>query len=412
MESIRPRLIGRHRVLPSPFNELGGSSAASGSHVAIADCTLRDGEQQAGLVFDHDAKLEIAQALDNLGVFEIEAATPASSEDDREAVRDICRLGLRAKVSVVCRALARDIDEAVELGAWGARISFPIGPLQRKYKLKDITPAEYIRRSQEITKYAKERGLNVIFSPYDTTRAELPFLLELVAVLNSTATVDRLRIVDTTGCALPEGIAYLVREVRRAAPDVPLEIHCHDDFGLATANTVAGVAAGATFVSSTINGLGERSGNAATEQVALVLEGLYGITTGLDLTKLTEVSATVARLSGVPLPPNMPVTGTGSFHHEAGMVVAAVLEDPFTAESYDPAIVGQHREILVGKKSGVASLAYKARQIGLTLDPDRVASLLEEVKIQAVRKRRALTDDEFRDLAMPFVRPSNPVERK
>ena len=396
MEEKSTRIVQGHRVWPSPFNEPVRTERRAA--VEFADCTLRDGEQQAGVALDRHAKLEIAHTLDELGVYEIEAATPASGDEDRSAVRDICRAGLHAKISVVSRALVADIDEAVALGVWGVRISFPIGPLQRKHKLKDITHGEYVRRAVEVTAHAKKRGLYVVFSPYDTTRVELPFLLEVVGEL-AKAGVDRLRIVDTTGCATPEGISRLVRDVAVAAPDLPLEIHCHDDFGLATANTVAAVVAGAAYVSSTINGIGERSGNAATEEVALVLEGLYGIATGLDLGKLAVTSSTVARLSQVPLAPNKAVTGAGAFRHEAGMVVAGVLQDPFTAEPYEPLLVGQTRQIVVGKKSGLAAIAYKVRESGLKLAQENLVGLLEAVKSLATEKGRALTDAEFIELA-------------
>jgi isopropylmalate/homocitrate/citramalate synthase len=384
---------------PSPFNQPLSPAIAPERKILISDCTLRDGEQQAGVAFDRAAKILIARALDNIGIYEIEAGTVASSDEDRAAVAEMCQLGMRAKISVLCRGITGDIDQADALGVWGVRLSYPISLIERKHKLKGVSDEEYLKRALELCEYSKRKGLYVIFSPYDTTRAELPFLRRVVAELAKSGTVDRLRIVDTTGCALPAAITYIIGNVREAAPKLPLEIHCHDDFGLACANTLAGIVAGADYASTTINGLGERCGNAATEEVVMSLEVLYGIKTGLDLTKLTEISRMVADLSGVRTQVNKAVVGESSFRHESGMVVAGLLQDPFTAESYQPELVGQRRQILLGKKSGLVSISYKVKELGLSIPEQRYPEILNRVKAEAVSKRRALTDQEFRQIA-------------
>lgn len=388
---------------PSPFNEMDRKKVAPDRRVLLSDCTLRDGEQQAGVAFDRHAKIQIARALDELGIHEIEAGTPASSEEDREATAEICRLGLHAKISALCRAVTSEIDLAVALGVWGVRLSFPVSKLERRYKLKGISDEEYLKKALEISEYARSKGAYVIFSPYDTTRAELPFLLRLVAELDRAGTVDRLRVVDTTGCALPNAVDYLIGKIKAAAPNLPLEIHCHNDFGLACANTLAGIMAGADYGSTTINGLGERCGNASTEEVAMALEVLYGVRTGLDLSKLTAISRLVAELSGVAPQPNKAVVGQNAFRHEAGTVVAGVLQDPFTAEPYEPGLVGQQRHIMIGKKSGLVSIAYKVKEMGLAIAQERFPELLMLVKQAAVKKHGALTDDEFADLAKTLL---------
>jgi isopropylmalate/homocitrate/citramalate synthase len=390
-------------IWPSPFNELAQRRTPVAGRVFISDCTLRDGEQQAGIAFDKSAKVEIARALDRLGVYEIEAGTPASSEEDRDAVVEICRLGLTSKISCLVRAIPGDIDQAASLGVWGVRISFPISPLERKHKLKGISNEDYLKKALDITAYARNKGLYVVFSPYDTTRADLPFLKTLVAELERAGTVDRLRIVDTTGCALPEAVAYLIGQIKESAPKLALEIHCHNDFGLACANTVAGVIAGADYISGTINGLGERSGNAALEEVCMTLEALYEIKTGLDLTRLMEASRVVSKLSGVSPQPNKAVVGENAFRHESGMVVAGLLQDPYTAESYAPELVGQKRQILIGKKSGIVSISLKVREMGLEVPEDRFPELLARVKEAAVRKHWALADEEFAALAKEMM---------
>jgi isopropylmalate/homocitrate/citramalate synthase len=388
---------------PSPFNQQPVATIGPDRRIFVADCTLRDGEQQAGVVLDRAAKITIARALDDLGVYEIEAGTVASSEEDRLAMAEMCGLGLRAKISTLCRGINADMDQAADLGIWGVRLSFPISQIERKHKLKGISDGDYLKRALELCEYGRRKGLYVVFSPYDTTRAEIPFLRRLVAELARAGTVDRSRIVDTIGCASPQAITYVVGEVRSVAPDLPLEIHCHNDFGLACANTLAGVAAGADYVSTTINGIGERCGNAATEEVAMALELLYGVKTGLDLTKLTQISRLVAELSGVRPQVNKAVVGESAFRHESGMVIAGLLQDPFTAESYRPELVGQQRQILLGKKSGLVSVSHKVKEMGLPVPEDRFPELLKRVKDFATSNRRALTDAEFERIAQAMT---------
>jgi isopropylmalate/homocitrate/citramalate synthase len=390
---------------PSPFNESERKKVMPGRRILLSDCTLRDGEQQAGVAFDRSAKVRIAKALDDLGIYEIEAGTPAVSEEDQEAMAEICKLGLRAKISGLCRAVTADIDLAVSLGVWGVRLSFPISVLERRYKLKGISDDEYVKQALHISEYAKRKGAYVIYSPYDTTRADLPFLRRLVAELERAGTVDRLRVVDTTGCALPGGITYLIGQIREAAPKLPLEIHCHNDFGLACANTLAGIMAGADYGSTTINGLGERCGNAATEEVAMALEVLYGVKMGMNLTHLTSISRLVAELSGVIPQVNKAVIGENAFRHEAGTVVAGVLQDPFTAEAYQPEMVGQRRQFVIGKKSGLVSIAYKVKEMGLPIPEKRFPEMLTLVKRAAVKKHRALTDEEIKAVAEGMLKP-------
>jgi len=384
---------------PSPFNQPFGPAIPRDRQILISDCTLRDGEQQAGIVFDRAAKVSIARALDSIGIYEIEAGTVASSDEDRAAVAEMSKLGLRAKISVLCRGITGDIDQAAALGAWGVRLSYPISLIERKHKLKGVSDEEYLKRALELCEYSQRKNLYVIFSPYDTTRAELPFLRRVVTELAKSGTVDRLRIVDTTGCALPAAITYIVGNIREVAPKLPLEIHCHNDFGLACANTLAGIVAGADYASTTVNGLGERCGNAATEEVVMALEVLYGVKTGLDLTKLTEISRLVTDLSGVRTQVNKAVVGESAFRHESGMVVAGLLQDPFTAETYQPELVGQRRQILLGKKSGLVSISYKVKELGLSVPEQCFPEMLNRVKSEAVNKRRAITDEEFRQIA-------------
>ncbi|WP_197089163.1 LeuA family protein [Puniceibacterium sp. IMCC21224] len=385
---------------PSPFNAEANHSITPDRKILFADCTLRDGEQQAGLVLNRSEKITIAKALDALGVHEIEAGTVASSDEDRAAIEELAGMGLRPHISVLCRGMEKDIDDAKALGCWGVRLSFPVSPIERKYKLKGIADDAYLARAKELTHYAKDKGLYVVFSPYDTTRADLPFLRRFVREMEAEGTIDRLRIVDTTGCALPGAITRVVSEIREHAPTMPLEIHCHNDFGLACANTLAGLEAGADYVSGTINGIGERSGNVANEEVAMALEVLYGYSTGLDLKRFTETSKLIEDLTRVKLSVNKPVVGQNSFRHEAGMVIAGLLKNPYTAEAYDPSLVGQQRSIVVGKKSGLASIAHKVDTLGLTVSEDQFPAILQKVKETSVSRHGPVTDDEFREIAL------------
>jgi isopropylmalate/homocitrate/citramalate synthase len=377
----------------SPFADEAHAALQFHPEVRVADCTLRDGEQQAGIVFTRRDKVDIARALDKLGVYEIEAGTPASSEEDRAAIEEIAGLGLRAKISALVRARRDDIDLAAQCGAWGARISLPISAISRKAKLK-LDDDQYIKLALESAALVKERGLACIFSPFDTTRADFPFLARLLETFALEETVDRVRIVDTTGCATPNIVGLLVLRIR-AVSDIPIEIHCHNDFGLAVANTLAGLAQGAQYMSVTVNGIGERSGNASLEETALALKVLHGVDSGVDLSQFMDVSRLVEARSGIALQAHKAVVGRGAFAHESGMVVAGLLKDPFSAESYVPELVGQSRRVVLGKKSGVASVEAKLVSLGLTVASDRIPAILADIKAEALRTKRPIDDDKL-----------------
>jgi methanogen homocitrate synthase len=366
---------------------------AFSKQIKISDCTLRDGEQQAGIVFTKQDKIDIAKSLDLLGIHEIESGMPAVSTEDRDATEEIARLGLNARITALSRATKSDIDVVADTGVWGISISFPIGDLQRKYKFKH-TDEEYVHTCLAMTEYAKNKGLHVILSPYDTTRARLEFLDTLLQALEKEKTVDRIRLVDTVGAAHPRSIQYLVNRMKLIYEDLPIEVHCHDDFGMATANTLAALEAGAEVASVTMNGIGERSGNCALEEVVVALKVLYGIDIGIQLERLKEVSGLVESLSGIPLQRHKPVVGENSFQHESGMIVAGLLQNSFVAEPYVPELVGQRRKIIVGKKSGAQSLKYKLLSLGFDPTDEQVLRCLVKVKSSALASRRALTDTE------------------
>ena len=387
------QLETKKRWETSPFGDVVHAGLHFPSQVRIADCTLRDGEQQAGIVFTKRDKVDIARALDRLGVYEIEAGTPASSTEDREAIEEISAAGLDAKISALARGRRDDIDLVAACGAWGARLSLPISAIQRVNKLK-LGDDDYIKLALETTAYTKERGLQCIFSPYDTTRCELSLLRRLLEAFNRAKTVDRVRIVDTTGCATPQIIAFLVREMRKVS-DIPIEIHCHDDFGLAVANTIAAVQEGAEYVSVTMNGIGERSGKCfargsralAARVVRCRLRGGYGAVHG----SVSPGRGAFRHCAAA----HKAIVGRGAFAHEFGMVVAGLLKEPFTAESYVPALVGQDAPGRPSARSpGSPPWRPSSKQLGIAVTADAVPQILNKVKEEDSRPSgRSRTND-------------------
>lgn len=396
---VAPPPAGPQEWAVSPFNTEGlPGGGAFAVPPRISDCTLRDGEQQAGLVFSRQSKVAIAAMLDEIGVHDIEVGTPAVSEDDRAAVEEIAASGLRATISALARATEADIDLVAGTGADAVRISFPISSRQRAAKLH-VDDSEYVRDSLRISHYAKSLGLQVVFSPYDTTRADLPLLERLLRAFRQEGCVDRVRLVDTVGAASPEGVRFLTGFMRETLGGIPIEVHCHNDFGLGTANTIAAALAGADYLSVTVNGLGERAGNTPLEEVVVALKILYGIDTGVATGRLKPLSDEVERLSGIGLQPHKAVVGANCFRHETGTVVAGLMRDPFTAEPYAPEVVGQSRQVILGKLSGAASVRYKMAELGIGVADADVTTILAAVKGKSTALQRSLDDDEVRRIA-------------
>jgi isopropylmalate/homocitrate/citramalate synthase len=384
-----------YNIQVSPYNDRSSHAVRS---VRIVDCTLRDGEQQPGIVFTRKDKVQIAQCLDKLGVDEIEAGMPAVSGADFEAISEIVSLNLRPKISALANSRAEDIKLVKKTGAWGLRISLPSSTLQRRYKLRK-SDDEVLTMALNAAELGRESGLHVIFSPYDTTRCDLPFLVKLIVELHKRNLVDRIRIVDTVGSALPSAIRFLVRAMKDVSEGLPMEIHCHNDFGMALASTVEGVLSGCEYVSCAMNGLGPHSGNVALEEVALLMELLYGIPTGIHLKYLYEAALLVEKLSGVKIHPNKAVVGPNAFANEAGLAVGGILKNIFTGHAYEPELVGQKLRIVIGKKSGLASIRHVLDAYGIKMPDDEARQVLQEVKKLAIRKKRTITDEELLKIA-------------
>jgi isopropylmalate/homocitrate/citramalate synthase len=367
-----------------------------GGSVGLYDTTLRDGEQTVGVVLDSGQKLEIARALDELGIDRIEAGFPRVSQDDWEAVRLIAAAGLRAEIWGFSRAVPADLEALVELGVAHSVIESPISDL--KLEAIGVSREKMLGRITSAMAFAAEHGIHAAFFGVDSTRAE-PDFFEQVYRSAIEAGAREVCVVDTLGIASPEAVAELVgRAVALAGPDVPVHFHGHNDFGLATAAAVAAVGAGASWIHGTINGMGERAGNANLGEVALTLRALYGVESNLRLDRIREVSEHVRELSGYALEPWKPVTGETLFRRESG-AVASQFHDPPSIEPYSSELVGAERGIVLGKKSGLDSVRIKAEELGIELPEHQRARVLAAVKELGERKRGLVSDDEFRELA-------------
>jgi isopropylmalate/homocitrate/citramalate synthase len=363
--------------------------------VGLYDTTLRDGEQTVGVVLDPEQKLEIARLLDELGIDRIEAGFPRVSQDDWDAVKLISDAGLRAEIWGFSRAVPADLEALVELGVQASVIESPISDL--KLDAIGVSRGKMLDRITGAMRFAAEHGIHAAFFGVDSTRAE-PDFYEQVYKAAVDAGANEVAVVDTLGIASPEAVGDLVgRTVEWVGSDVPVHFHGHNDFGLATAAAVAAVRAGAGWVHGTINGMGERAGNANLGEVALALRALYGVESNLRLDRLREVSERVRELSGYALEPWKPVTGETLFRRESG-AVASQFHDPPSIEPYSSELVGARREIVLGKKSGLDSIRIKAEELGLDVPEERRAEVLAKVKELGTRKRGLVGDDEFRDL--------------
>ena len=365
--------------------------------VQIHDATLRDGEQTPGVVFTVDDKLAIASKLSEIGVERIEAGLPAVSPQDAEAISEISKLGLNSKIFTFARAMKQDIDMALECGADGVVVEVPIG-YPKLVTQFGWTWEDVFNKSRDVINYAREQGLYVVFFPYDTTRARAEDLENLCKAVMNESPPDSIGIVDTMGCATPEAIKYMVRWVKDMT-GLPIEIHTHNDFGMGVATELAAVTAGAEVVHSCANGLGERTGNAAMEELMLGLDLLYGYDTGYKLDKLPELAELVSGISNIPIARNKPVLGHGNFIRESGIGIQYVMHDPLVMFGTHPALTGRSGEVVLGKKSGKASILYKLEELAIDrVSKDQVGDILGAVKQKGIAKKDILTDTEFVDI--------------
>ncbi len=375
-------------------------SAYPTAPVRFYDTTLRDGEQTVGVVLSPQQKLEIARQLDLLGVSRIEAGFPRVSVEDAEAIQLMQAAGLKAELWGFSRAVKADIEELVRLGLRASIIEAPTSDI--KLKAYGISRDEVLRRVSEAVTVARQNSITVAFFAVDGTRTDLEFLRKVyTAALDAGAA--EIVVVDTIGACGPEAVEYLVRQTREwVGSQVPVHFHGHNDFGMATACAVAAVRGGASWIQGTINGMGERAGNADICEIALALRCLYDIPVILDLTKVRGVSEIVQKAGGYTLEAWKPLVGENLFMRESG-AVASQFHIPEAIEPYSSELVSAERRIVLGKKSGLDSIDLKARELGIVFPQEQRAQILSAVKKRAIAKRALVSDEEFRQIVDEFT---------
>jgi isopropylmalate/homocitrate/citramalate synthase len=346
--------------------------------IVFWDETLRDGEQMPGVHFAPEEKLQIAELLSEIGVAVVNAGIPVVSEEEARAVRLLAEAGLKSKILAAARTVPNDVEAVIRSGATHIAIFVAASQVHLRYKLK-MTQDQVLQASLQSIRRAKEAGLHVAFVTEDTVRAPFDFVERLYRAAKD-AGADRLVVSDTVGIMTPLTFRWYLQEFRRRVKPTDWSVHCHNDFGLAVANTLTALEVGVTSPHVCVNGLGERSGNAALEEVALGLESLYGVRTGLKTERLYELSRLVEELSGIPVAANKALVGYNSFAHEAGIHTHGILAHTLTYEPLQPGVVGRHRSMILGKHTGKTALVEKLKERGLERPDPILIEILRRVK--------------------------------
>jgi len=369
--------------------------------VKIHDVTLRDGEQQAGIIFTKDDKIRIAEKLAEVGVHRIEVGMPAVSPADEAAIKEIVKRNLGPEIFCFSRCMVDDVKRAADCGVKGVVMEIPSSEHLIKYAYK--WPLEKaIDLSIKATSAAKEMGLYTVFFTIDAPRADMDWFLNLIERVATEGHMDALALVDTYGVLSPHAASFYTKKVKERI-NKPLEIHFHADFGLAVANTIMSVLAGAEIIHSTVTGIGERVGNTPMEETVLALLTLYGIDVGLKYDKLNELSTLVRELSGTAIPANRPFIGDMAYDIESGIVTSwyknVYHQYPTEIFPVHPNFVG-HRppQILMGKKSGADNVILWSEELGIKLNENEVKEVLRQVKLRSLSLKRVLNKDEFREI--------------
>ncbi|WP_336345181.1 LeuA family protein [Halalkalicoccus ordinarius] len=381
---------------PTPVGgvEFFQGTLASNNEIETArvfDTTLRDGEQTPRTSFSYDDKREIAAVLDEMGTHVIEAGFPVNGDAEFEAVRDIAK-ATHTTTCGLARVVEKDIEAAIDSGVDMVHTFVSTSDVQIEDSMH-ATRGDVTEQAVEAVRRANEAGVEVMFSPMDATRTDTAFLMEIVEAVDEVG-VDWINIPDTCGVASPSRMGSLVREVKEHT-DARIDVHAHDDFGMASANAIAGFEAGAEQAQVSVNGIGERAGNAAYEEVVMAAEAIYGVDTGIDTTRITELSRMIEEKSDVPVPANKPIVGQNAFSHESGIHAAGVIEnsDTFEPGVMTPEMVGARRELVLGKHTGTHSVRQFLDEAGFSPTDDEVKEITRRVKDHGAEKNRVTRSD-------------------
>ena len=371
--------------------------------LVLWDETLRDGEQSPGVRFSPEEKMDLAELLSEIGVSVINAGIPVVSADEARAVRELAGAGLKAKILAAARTVPTDVEAVVRSGASHIAIFVAASQVHLRFKLK-MSQEEVLQASLASVRRAKEAGLHVAFVTEDTVRAPFDFVERLYRAVQD-AGADRLVVADTVGVMTPLTFRWYLEEFQRRVQPRDLSVHCHNDFGMATANTLTALEVGAVAPHVCVNGLGERAGNAALEEVVLALETLYHYPTGIRTDRLFELSRLVEEYSGVPIAPNKALVGYNAFSHEAGIHTHGIIAHTLTYEPLQPETLGRQRAMILGKHTGRAAVVEKLKERGITVPDATVVDLLARLKEGAESRSKAETHRFLEEYRARFERP-------
>lgn len=361
-------------------------------NIRIVDTTLRDGEQTAGVVFANKEKIRIARFLDEIGVHQIEAGVPVMGGDEKKVITDIAKLGLKASIMGWNRAVISDIEQSIDCGVDAVAISISTSDIHIQHKLQ-TTRERVLENMIQAAEFAKKAGLYISVNAEDASRTDMDFLIRFAAEAKK-AGADRLRYCDTIGILDPFTTYDRVKTLIEST-GLEIEMHTHNDFGMATANTLAGIKAGATHAGVTVIGLGERAGNAALEEVVMALKHIGGIDLGFKTEMFRTAAEYVSLASGRELPAWKAIVGSNMFAHESGIHADGAIKNPLTYEVFTPEEVGLERQIIIGKHSGTKALIFKFAEYGIHLTGEEANALLRKVRSTAVDLKRSLFDKEL-----------------
>jgi len=360
--------------------------------IKIVDTTLRDGEQTAGVAFANHEKVTIAQTLSDMGVDQLEVGIPTMGGDEKATIKAICKRNLNSSIMAWNRAVITDIEQSIDCGVDAVAISLSVSDIHIEHKLKKSRQWVLDNMYNAVT-YAKKNGLYISVNGEDASRADTDFLIEFINLAKE-AGADRFRYCDTVGVMEPFTIRETIQKIHKAT-NFDIEMHTHNDFGMATANAIAGIVGGANHIGVTVNGLGERAGNAALEEVIMALKIVYGYETDIDTTKFREISKYVSQASGRQLPDWKAIVGINMFRHESGIHADGAMKNPKNYEAFDPSEVGLERQIVIGKHSGKAAIINKFEEYAIDLCQEEAEAMLELVRQTSVRMKRNLFDKEL-----------------